>query len=676
MVPQLETILNVSYTKARWLVLLPVYTAVFIFVLTKVLLKLLRSLLHVIRIVVMWRLLILYSRIRSWYIRRPRFMLCQSCWDSTRIHRNAASTDPVLIEMMQSPLLVLFMAPLALIFLEGDKADGTALVEPANCELCQINKAAQITFEAAKYRTGGSSDSGNLEDSGFQVFTRPGQDLSRLGFGQSASIASHSDSSECFGKIQEWIQECSTKHLACRKPSGSRGRNSPGPKRLVDTGALDDEISLRLIEWPLDPSQPVEYCAFSYCWGQDPSLFFTTTLDTYDERLKGFQMEQIPRTIRDAVKITRRAGCRYLWVCAYQLWFQVIGQREAWALTCHQVDAICIIQRDKLDREAESCRMHHICRNAYLVIAATENSSPGHGIFASRPPVGNFEFDHLGKSYQLSVMDHVDHSPWRQYKRTVDTQPIPRQPSLHTRAWTYQERLLATRIIHYTANELVWECSSGCHCECRQLQHYDPADQYDIGLSLQSHYFRYIGTNEGWKSVIEHYSVRNLTVQSDKLTALAGLARRFSTLSMGKYLAGIWYSQLPDALPWRIQLPKKPGQYRAPSWSWASLDGEVMGIGSAFRTEGANCVKVLDAGCTPAGEDPFGAVSDGYILLEGKFAPLDPDKGTWALKIKSFGLSLILKRSVRVDGAWKRIDAEHVNNDVFLDRQNSIVRIV
>ncbi|KAK9420684.1 putative heterokaryon incompatibility protein [Seiridium unicorne] len=637
MVPQLETILNVSYTKARWQVLLPVYTAVFIFVLTKVLLKLLKSLLHVIRIVVMWRLLILYSRIRLWYTRRPRFMLCQSCWDSRRIHRNAASTDPVLIEMMQSPLLVLFIAPLALIFLEGDEADGTALVEPANCELCQINKAAQITFEAAKYRTGGSSDSGNLEDSRFRVFTRPGQDLSRLGFGQSASIASHSDSSECFGKIQEWIQECSTKHLACRKPSGSRGRNSPGPKRLVDTGALDDEISPRLIEWPLDPNQPVEYCALSYCWGQDPSLFFTTTLDTYDERLKGFQMEQIPRTIRDAVKITRRAGCRYLWV-----------------------DAICIIERDKLDREAESCRMHHIHGNAYLVIAATENSSPGDGIFASRPPVGNFEFDHLGKSYQLSVMEHVDHSPWRQYKRTVDTQPIPRQPSLHTRAWTYQERLLATRIIHYTANELVWECSSGCHCEYRQRQHYDPANQDERGVEI------------GHRAL----QCENLTVQSDKLTALAGLARRFSTPSMGKYLAGIWYSQLPDALAWRIQLPKKPGQYRAPSWSWASLDGEVMGIGSAFRTEGANCIKALDAGCTPAGEDPFGAVSDGYILLQGKFAPLDPDKGTWALKIKSFGLSLILKRSVRVDGAWKRIDAEHVNNDVFLDRQNSIVRIV
>ncbi|KAK9791698.1 putative Heterokaryon incompatibility domain-containing protein [Seiridium cardinale] len=578
MVPRLKTILNVSYTKARWLVLLPVYTAVFIFVLTNVLLKLLRSLLHVIRIVVVWRLRILYSRIR----------LC------TRIHRNSASTDPVLIEMMQSPLLVLFIAPLALIFLEGDEADGTALGEPANCELCQINKAAQITFEAAKYRTGGSSDSGNLKDSRVQVFTRPGQDLFRLGFGQSASIASHSDGSECFEKIQEWMQECSTKHLACRKPSGSHGRNAPGPKRLVDTEALDDEISLRLIEWPLDPSQQVEYCALSYCWGQDPSLFFTTTADNYDERLKGFQMAQIPRTIRHAVETTRRVGCRYLWV-----------------------DAICIIQRDKLDWEAESCRMHHIYGNAYLVIAATENSSPGDGIFASRPPVGNFEFNHLGKSYQLSVMEHVDHSPWRQYKRTVDTQPIPRQPSLRTRAWTYQERVLATRIIHYTANEL-----------------------------------------------------------SDKLTALAGLARRFSTPSMGKYLAGIWYSQLPDALAWRIQLPKNPGQYCAPSWSWASLDGEVMGIGSAFRTEGADCVKVLDAGCTPAGGDPFGAVSDGYILLEGKFAPLDSDKGTWALKIKSFGLSLILERSARVDGAWERIDAERVNDDVFLDRQNSIVRIV
>lgn len=96
-----------------------------------------------------------------------------------------------------------------------------------------------------------------------------------------------------------------------------------------------------------------------------------------------------------------------------------------------------------------------------------------------------------------------------------------------------------------------------------------------------------------WYSLVEDYSSRFLTEESDKLPALAGLASKFrQEHSPGSYYAGIWSEHLPSALLWRtlfsysggqdklsnplaVFQPRRPQTYRAPSWSWASIDGEV-----------------------------------------------------------------------------------------------------
>lgn len=111
------------------------------------------------------------------------------------------------------------------------------------------------------------------------------------------------------------------------------------------------------------------------------------------------------------------------------------------------------------------------------------------------------------------------------------------------------------------------------------------------------------------------------------------------------------------------------------------MTGEVVGIGRPEVSEGVDCVEVLEAECTPAGNDAFGAVSDGYIILKGLFAQLDSDPNNraderWALKMKTYGWSMILKRSTRVVEAWERVDAEHVNEDIFLGEEQSVVKVV
>ncbi len=92
----------------------------------------------------------------------------------------------------------------------------------------------------------------------------------------------------------------------------------------------------------------------TYCWGSTPS--FVTTYDTLSDRMRGFRMEMLPRTLRDAVAATREMGLRYLWV-----------------------DSLCIVQGDdrraKADWATEVLRMDGVYSNASLTISAAASSS-------------------------------------------------------------------------------------------------------------------------------------------------------------------------------------------------------------------------------------------------------------------------------------------------------------
>jgi len=103
-----------------------------------------------------------------------------------------------------------------------------------------------------------------------------------------------------------------------------------------------------------------------------------------------------------------------------------------------------------------------------------------------------------------------------------------------------------------------------------------------------------------WMDVIEHYARRGLTKKKDKLPAISAIARKAHTVQKCDYLAGLWKNDLAYELGWMsdfgellsetpqgsdaeecddIIRNKKPhyvkALYRAPTWSWASVDGRV-----------------------------------------------------------------------------------------------------
>jgi hypothetical protein len=140
---------------------------------------------------------------------------------------------------------------------------------------------------------------------------------------------------------------------------------------------------------------------------------------------------KLPLTFQHAVEIARHLSIRYLWI-----------------------DSLCIIQKDSDDWERESGRMADIYRNSYITIAATSSSGPHEGFLSAneRTPFQTVNFH---------MIHHFDNSA--AYQNSLRGRSIA---PLITRAWTYQERMLAPRVLHFAFNEVVHECFQEKRCEC------------------------------------------------------------------------------------------------------------------------------------------------------------------------------------------------------------------
>jgi hypothetical protein len=132
---------------------------------------------------------------------------------------------------------------------------------------------------------------------------------------------------------------------------------------------------------------------------------------------------------------------------------------------------------------------------------------------------------------------------------------------------------------------------------------------------------------DAWYKIVEDFTTRKLTVHTDSLPALAGIAHIFSENYQTSYLAGLWKEDLQIGLGWYLgtdnahesQINVPP----APSWSWVSVGQNKV----YFRDWEANSVQmpyagaqVLDGTCEPVHPlIPFGEVTYGKLTIR---APL------------------------------------------------------
>ncbi|OAK96019.1 HET-domain-containing protein [Phaeosphaeriaceae sp. SRC1lsM3a] len=399
-----------------------------------------------------------------------------------------------------------------------------------------------------------------------------------------------SGSDETFNFIRRCIQGCiaNPKHTACRFSCKS---SISAPKRLLDVGRAASPM--RLID---TQGKTFQYAALSHCWGSGPRL--TTTKSNWAKLAVHVSFNALPPLFQDAIIITRQLGLRYIWI-----------------------DSLCIIQDSLRDWETESSKMGSIYQNSYITISATNSGDGSARCLAERRKPVKIPFQNTTKK-ELAVRARrvLDHHP------NVDPKGGPARPigPLSSRAWALQEHVLSTRVLHYTATELLFECKTSYRCECLPNRKAWPTTPSLIPKAVSSK--KTHAVYEAWQHIVEKYSARDLTVPGDKFPAISGIAAKIRKATHSEYLAGLWKSNLASDLLWAaapldITRPGyyKPETWRAPSFSWASLDLPVTytTLDEEEREAFLPTVSLQAFTITPTGLNPLGTISAASISIRG-----------------------------------------------------------
>ncbi|KAL5316747.1 hypothetical protein ACEPPN_015798 [Leptodophora sp. 'Broadleaf-Isolate-01'] len=337
-----------------------------------------------------------------------------------------------------------------------------------------------------------------------------------------------SDHPRILGLGQQWLSKCRAHHPSCNNQNLAFR-----PTRLLE---IVDQNRGRVI-LASDEILNHPYATLSHCWGKGKTLRLMAS--NIDELRSNINLDELPASYREANSICNKFGFQYIWI-----------------------DSLCIIQDSIDDWRQEAMAMRDVYRNSTLNIAAAAASENSDSSFTARdastisplPIDAQWEGQNPGKYYLTNA---------NTYRDEVASSPLRR------RAWVVQEVWLASRNLYLTKNQLWWKC-----CEIEASESYPDGLPEELssrgsltGFGKQRYGIK--GLHHSWNRLVETYSACGLTVPSDKMIAFAGIAQHFQTLlGSDVYAAGLWRSQLPQALCWfstKEVRAFRPPAYRAPT---------------------------------------------------------------------------------------------------------------
>lgn len=381
------------------------------------------------------------------------------------------------------------------------------------------------------------------------------------------------------------------------------------------------------------------YVTLSYVWGGPQPMLTTKNVALYTT--EGLAMGEFPQSIRDAVTVTHKIGQRYLWI-----------------------DALCILQDSRADKTTQLGKMHTIYKNSYLTINASLASSTYEGfLHQPRPqrepratipsplpsdynsksnPNSNSNKTKISTAFIAYSIPTVTEGPSKTYWDELE--PIT------WRGWCYQEKVLPARSLLYASDTLKYYCQTEtvnigqALCEASTGMRLPYGTYHSPNPELKNT-TAYDTLRKSWLAALFQYTLRSISVPTDRLPAFAAVAEQFGILitqpqfqppfpfssppsSNNNYLAGLWRPTLLLDLLWGVESKQsRPEPYRAPSWSWASVDGLIAAewrfdeLARPRDEKGARDLRtatVVDCEVTVASPlAPYGEVTGGLLRLGG-----------------------------------------------------------
>lgn len=489
----------------------------------------------------------------------------------------------------------------------------------------------------------------------------------------------------CQRQVHQWLTTCCEFHSTCNEDWRT---TQEFPIRLLNVSPeLGEHIILEQFELP---AKRQKYVTMSHCWDTlSDTLFTHLTTENVSIFEDGLPVKQLPTKFRDAVHIARWMKVDYLWI-----------------------DALCIMQDSNDDWQKQSKVMGDIYAGSLCNIAAMIQG----------------EDEGCLRERKVEIVEpHCIPNPARSSK--TETHVIGYDDfwcnsllsaKLHTRGWVLQERLLSPRTVHFGEEQIYFECRVLKACEAypegipeqfsnhrtkawregeqvfnpksRTMGHDDSRSVSSMStsdsLGGNTTQMVKIPSHEAysfWSHTVERYMGCDISYASDKLLAIAGLARKVQETTKEQYLAGMWYNDdLPQSLLWFVPASKQTDGrqsirypsagrkgYRAPSWSWASIDGSITWIWPTPCNQ--VLVEVLDAYAQPAGDNPVGAVKFAQLTVRGMLIPvrLDVMHRHEDGSMDEDGSYLLTSRPGRTlshRSAWEEDCAVRLTPLVYLDR--------
>ncbi|KLU90676.1 hypothetical protein MAPG_10528 [Magnaporthiopsis poae ATCC 64411] len=436
----------------------------------------------------------------------------------------------------------------------SDSASSTALSEiqeaSASCELCLV---AHHCLEDSGTDTTEARITFRREGSNFYIEAerQPRDEMITLSIVSAGGEPRFPlpGSPAYFAVLQSWVQDCNGNHRCW--PNSEAG--GPLPTRVLDIGDGGSGTTIRLRE---TKGERGKYIAVSHRWGDEAvHRPFCTYKCNMQSRLRGFPVDDLPKTFRDVITVARELGVQYLWI-----------------------DSLCIVQRHagcsnecglpSDDFLAEARKMEAYYSHAYLTVAATAAEGNSEGILTARRCV---------------VFRDTTGSTSYAYRRGTGFRFATdvEEAGLNNRAWVLQERALSRRTLHFTGSQVYWECGEGSCCESVPDQRKtndrsgfmsDPNFPDKLGDLLKNRYDLVM-------SLYHRYTTLGITVVSDRPLAISGLEQRLSTklnveARYGTFTDDGW---LHRTLLWQrgSDQSMQPVEGKLPTWSWMAHDGTI-----------------------------------------------------------------------------------------------------